>query len=107
MVNSLPAEPQGSPKILEWVAYPFTSRSSQPEIKLRSPEFQVDSLPAELPGNPYGQLMDKRGKNIQWRKDSLFNKWYQEKQTATCKKERKKETRIFSNTIYKNKPKMD
>jgi hypothetical protein len=29
----------------------------------------VDSLPAELPGSPYGQLIyDKRGKNIQWRK---------------------------------------
>ena len=27
-VDSLPAEPQGSPKILEWVAYPFSSRSS-------------------------------------------------------------------------------
>ena len=28
--DSLPAEPQGSPKILEWVAYPFSSGSSQP-----------------------------------------------------------------------------
>ena len=27
--DSLPAEPQGSPKILEWVAYPFSSGSSQ------------------------------------------------------------------------------
>ena len=26
----LPAEPQGSPRILEWVAYPFSSGSSQP-----------------------------------------------------------------------------
>ena len=25
--DSLPAEPQGSPRILEWVAYPFSSRS--------------------------------------------------------------------------------
>ena len=29
-VDSLSAEPQGSPRILEWVAYPFSSRSSQP-----------------------------------------------------------------------------
>ena len=42
--------------------------------------------PRNQPTN-YGQLIyDKEGKNIQWSKDSLFNKSCWENRTATCKR---------------------
>ena len=43
---------QGSPRKLEWVAYPFSRGSFQPRNQTRIPDLQVDSLPAELPGKP-------------------------------------------------------
>ena len=43
---------RGSPRILEWVAYPFSSGSPNPGIELGSPTLQADSLPAEPQGKP-------------------------------------------------------
>ena len=40
-------------RILEWVAVPFSRRSSQPRDRPRSPALQVDSLPSEPPGKPW------------------------------------------------------
>ena len=31
-------------------------------------------------------IFDKRGKNIQWRKDNLFNTWCWENWSTTCKR---------------------
>ena len=39
-------------RIPEWVAVPFSSRSSNPGIEPRPPTLQVDILPAEPPGKP-------------------------------------------------------
>ena len=43
---------KGSPRILEWVAYPFSRNLPDPGIKLGSPTLQADSLPTELSGKP-------------------------------------------------------
>ena len=42
---------QGNPRILEWVAYPFSRDLPDPGIEPESPALQADSLPAQLPGN--------------------------------------------------------
>ena len=44
---------KGSPRILEWVAYPFSRGVPDPGIELGSPALQVDSLPSELSGKPF------------------------------------------------------
>ena len=41
---------KGKPRILEWVGYPFSSRSSHLGIEPESPALQVDSLQTELSG---------------------------------------------------------
>ena len=39
----------------------------------------------EINPHTYVTIFDKGSKNIQWRKASLFSKWYRENWTATCK----------------------
>ena len=43
---------QGSPRILEWVAYPSPGDLTKPGIETGSNALQADSLPAELQGSP-------------------------------------------------------
>ena len=46
-------------RILEWVAVPFSRDLPNPGIKPRSPTLQVDSLPAEPQGKPWGRLEER------------------------------------------------
>ena len=43
---------KGSPRILKWVAYPFSRGSAWPGIEPGCPELQEDSLSTELWGKP-------------------------------------------------------
>ena len=68
---------KASPRILEWVAYPFSRDLPDPEIKPGSPALQEDSLPTELSGKPPVRLQcgrpgfDPWGGKIPWTRDRL------------------------------------
>ena len=40
----------------------------------------------EINQQTYGHLIDKGGKDIQWKKDNFFNKWHWENWSNTCKR---------------------
>ena len=78
---------QGSPRILEWVAFSFSSGSSWPRNWTRVSSLQADSLPTELSGKPTKRTHLKSANGLIW----------------CLRVETQKETKNknFDNTFYK------
>ena len=57
---------KGSPRKVEWVAYPFSSGSSHPGLEPGPPALQADSLPTELSGMERKILRNRRFTWFHW-----------------------------------------
>ena len=68
---------KGSPRTLEWVAYPFSQEKDLPDpgIEPGSPALQADSLPTELSGMVFRQHPNPSGSSVLYNLKAFPGSW--------------------------------